>query len=86
MLDYDQAKERAQQFINEKYVLKNDEIIILDENSDETASFWVFHYDSRKYLETGNPLFMMQVEFPVLVNKEDGSCELKRRIPMLHGF
>ena len=78
MVNYEQAKDLAHTFINEMYNLgDNDEILIIDEHSQETSDAWVFRYDSRQYLETGNPLFMVQVEFPIYVAKTDGDCQLQ---------
>ena len=80
MLSFEEAKELAYQFVNEKYNLgADDEILILGEETRETSDGWIFQYNSRKYLETGNTLFMMQVNYPIIVNKADGTCVLKRQ-------
>lgn len=80
MLSFEEAKELAYLFVNEKYNLgADDEILILGEETRETSDGWIFQYNSRKYLETGNTLFMMQVNYPIIVNKADGTCALKRQ-------
>ena len=71
-----QAMQQAHIFINDMYDLGDDEIVILDSESVETDSSWIFRYDSRLFVETGNPLYMVQIEYPVEVQKADGSCQL----------
>lgn len=87
MLNYEEAKALAYEFINEKYNLgSEDEIVILEDGSGEAPDVWIFQYNSRKYIETGNSLFIMQVEHPIVVSKADGTCQLKKQRPTIHGF
>lgn len=78
MFGFEESKALAYQFINKKYDLgTEDEILILEDKTRETSNTWIFHYNSRKYLESGNALFMMQVDYPIVVSKTAGTCELK---------
>jgi hypothetical protein len=71
-----QAIQQAELFINDMYDLGDDEIVILDDQSEETPDSWIFRYDSKRFVETGDPLYMVQVEFPIEVNKANGACQL----------
>ena len=87
MLSYEEAKAIAYDFINEKYSLSaDDRISIIDDGSGENTDSWIFQYNSQKYIETSDPLFMMQVGYPIVVNKIDGSCALRNERPQNHGF
>lgn len=76
-MNKNQAMQLAHDYINTMYNLGDDEILILEKGAHETSEAWLFRYDSKNYVETGNPLFMVQIEYPVLVNKQDGSCHLR---------
>jgi hypothetical protein len=47
--------------------------VIQDDLTIEKEFGWVFFYTSRKYLETGNPLFLPFGNSPVIVDREDGT-------------
>lgn len=78
-MDRQQAVKQAELIINDMYDLRDDDIVILDEQSQETENSWIFHYDSRRFVETGDPLYMVQIEFPIEVNKADGVCQLNMK-------
>ena len=78
-MDKQQAVQQAYDFINDMYDLGDDEIVILDHNAHENKDSWIFHYDSRRFVETGDPLYMVQIEYPIEVSKLDGTCQLNMK-------
>ena len=51
----------------------DDELVISDDDTIETAYGWVFFYDSKRFLETGAFEYMLAGNGPPLVEKSDGS-------------
>lgn len=57
-------------------VLKDDQLVIIDELTIERAFGWVFFYDSAKFRQTGQIDFAIAGNGPVFVNRQTGEVEL----------
>jgi hypothetical protein len=56
---------------------ENDELLLLDGSTLEKPYGWVFFYNSRKYLESGDFRYRLAGNSPILVKRSDGAlCEL----------
>jgi hypothetical protein len=49
--------------------------VIVDEGTIEKPYGWVFFYNSRTYLETGDYSYQLAGNGPVIVNKVDGDVQ-----------
>ena len=51
--------------------------LLLEESKTQEHEFgWVFFWTTKKYLETGDPQFLVPGNGPLVVNREDGSTHL----------
>ena len=73
MIGYDEARRIAEEYVRANVSLADDEAVIDDEQTLEEDSFWVFFYNSRQYVETGDFRHMMAGNAPLVVTKEDGT-------------
>lgn len=74
MLDVEAAAEIALDYLNQRFPLEDDEIVVFD--AMETRDAWVFQYNSRRYLETHDLLYALVEGRPIRVSKHDGSVSL----------
>ena len=75
MLNFQQAREIAEQTVA-GYLLDDDACQIIESATLERAYGWVFFYQSRSYLESGNELQMLVGNAPLIINKFTGSVTL----------
>jgi hypothetical protein len=74
LLTREQAKALARDYIRRLNTLPDgDELVICDENTIERPFGWVFFYDSRRALETGDFRHAIAGNAPIIVNRHDGS-------------
>lgn len=71
MIDVDQAAEIAVQVLNQHFQLDDDEVVITD--AADEGDWWVFQYNSRRYIETGDLMHAIVEGHPIAINKQDGS-------------
>jgi hypothetical protein len=77
MLTFEQAREKARETIQElSRGGHGRECVILDEHVRECVRGWLFPYNTKKFLETGNPLDGMVGNGPVLVDRENGTVHV----------
>jgi hypothetical protein len=71
IITVEQAKAIALEFINRDFDLSylNDSICIKEDLIQEVEYGWVFYYNSKKFLETGDFMKMLMGNSPVFVNK-----------------
>lgn len=67
----EQAKEIAVKTIDQ--LKPGTEFVILDEKTMEKDFGWVFFYAPKKYVETGNPKYLVPGNSPIVVHRSDGS-------------
>lgn len=77
MISQAEAKQIGEAYLNTQYPLEGDELIILDEYASETDEAWVFHYNSRLFLETNQPQYSMMFHALLYVDKITKQCELR---------
>jgi len=53
----------------------DDPVTIVDAHTIEKPFGWVFFYNSKRFLETGNFLYLLCGNGPVIVNRHTGSVE-----------
>ena len=75
MLKLQQAREIAEQTIG-RYLLEDDACQIIESATLERPYGWVFFYQSRSYLESGDEIRMLAGNAPLIINKLTGSVNL----------
>ena len=70
-----EAKKAVLDFFNPEPEMEaiGDEYVIVDEDTRVTNYGWIFHVNSRRFVETGDDRFMLIGNDPVIVEKSDGS-------------
>ena len=68
----DQAKDIALKYLNSDRS-SDDLVDIIDEQTIEETFGWVFFYESKKFLETGEEKWMLAGNSPLIVDQDDGS-------------
>jgi Immunity protein 35 len=76
MLDFQQSKNLAQIKLDELQTLSKLKLVLLDEITIGFDYGWVFFYQSKIFLETENPDFILGGNAPILVDKFEGSILL----------
>jgi hypothetical protein len=70
------TKQEALKAVNETLqkhsIQADDSLVIREELTIERPFGWVFFYDSRRFLETGDPTWAIAGNGPVFVNKNTG--------------
>jgi hypothetical protein len=72
MLSRGQAKQLAQTFLDSQSGDAGCQVAILDSATLERAFGWVFFYQSREYLESGNPSHLLAGNAPLIVSRATG--------------
>jgi hypothetical protein len=75
-MTYSDAKNLAERHISEVFQDVEGDLVILDEHTLERPYGWVFFYDSRGYIETGDLSQALAGNAPVLVHKKDGHIDI----------
>ncbi len=57
--------------------------MIIEEDSMEINSAWIFFYNSREYIETKNIIFHLAGNGPIFVNKKTGEVDFYGSTPPL---
>lgn len=71
MLTKDEARALVEKVVS-KSAPKDEEWVILEHCTIEKPWGWVFFYNSREYVTTGDPIFQLYGNAPYIVNKETG--------------
>lgn len=71
MIDVETAAQIAEKFLNEHFQLDDDVVVVTD--VEQQGDYYLFQYNSRKYLETGDLLYAIVEGHPIAVNRQDGS-------------
>jgi hypothetical protein len=72
MISRTEAEEIAEKFIAEQGKAVEGGVTIIRQKTLEKPYGWIFFYNSRRYLETGNPLEALGGNGPVVVAHADG--------------
>src|SRR5215475_14575405 len=68
-----EARSLAEQHLSKMHVSPATELAILDEHTIETDFGWVFFWNSKRYLETGEFQYALAGNAPLIVDRRDGS-------------
>lgn len=74
MIDRASAKTMAVKYMDENFGC-DPELVIVDGGPSETTHAWVFFYNTREYVETGEFSAALAGNGPILVNKITGNIE-----------
>ena len=84
MIDYSQAKEIIKQRLL-KMSGSEEELQIIEEATIEVAFGWVFSYNTKEYLDTGNIMYALAGNAPLILDRQDGSIhETGTALPIEH--
>lgn len=72
MIDVHAAGRRVAKFLNSKYPRVGDELVILEDRTVVKAYGWVFFYNTRRFVETGNFLHALGGNGPVVYERASG--------------
>ena len=73
MITKSQAIHLAEEYIGEASKKSGYHLVLLSEDIVEFDLGWVFTYQSKKFVETGDILEMVTGNAPIIINKQDGS-------------
>jgi hypothetical protein len=68
-----EAHELVRAHLNRLFEPENDGVVVLDGATVRKPYGWVFFYQSRRYVESGNPSDMLAGNGPIVVFQADGS-------------
>jgi hypothetical protein len=72
----EEARSLAEKYLPERPMASLAEVVILDEHTIETDFGWVFFWNSKKYMETGEFQYALAGNAPLIVDRRDGSVHL----------
>lgn len=72
MLDVNEAAQIAVRYLSERLNLPADDEVVITETA-EDGDWWLFMYNSRMYMQTGDLRYAIVEGHPVAVRKQDGS-------------
>lgn len=70
----DLARESASRYLSGIGLCVDVDVVILDENIEKFDCCWVFYYQSKKFIETGDRRFALLGNSPVLVDSTTGEA------------
>ncbi len=82
MLDKEGGFRRASEKLLEK-TPQDQPWDIVQEHTMEIPKAWIFFYNSRKFIETGNVIHRLAGNGPIFVNKETGDVKFYGSLPPL---
>jgi len=68
MIDRDEAQRRASAYVA-KFSTPSNEFVIVPEATLERSFGWVFFYNSKRFVETGDILFALAGNAPIIVDR-----------------
>lgn len=74
-MKYEIAKKLVSEFINNRFN-SNDELVIDNEAVIETDFGWVFPYDSKKFLESGELIYASVGNAPIIFDNRDETIHI----------
>jgi len=72
MISEKEALEIAERFVTEQSRSVEGGAVIISERTIEKSYGWIFSYNSKRYLQTGNPLEALGGNGPLVVERADG--------------
>jgi hypothetical protein len=71
MIDRDEVQKRASAYVA-KFSSPSNELVVVPEATLERSFGWVFFCDSKRFMETGNILFALAGNAPLVVDRYTG--------------
>jgi hypothetical protein len=72
----DEAQRIARDYVKSKEAGAGCELVLLDERTMERDFGWIFFYNSKSYLETGEIRHTLAGNTPIVVTRADGKAHL----------
>lgn len=73
-LNIESAKDLALEYL--KSLNSEEELVILDEETRVESFGWIFFYNTKQYKETGDFMFMLGGNAPLIVDKNKGTLSV----------
>lgn len=73
MISRDIALEKVNSYFKESESNLSYDVIVLEEETMEFEFGWVFFYQTKEYVETGNILYALGGNAPIIINKYEGT-------------
>jgi len=67
MLSLNKAKKMAEEYLKE--IEKDEKLALIENNTIERDFGWIFFYNSKRYIETDDSLYMLAGNGPIFVDK-----------------
>jgi Immunity protein 35 len=77
-MNQQEARTIAERVLDETVRPSNDDVIIVDQHTRESAHTWAFVYNTRAYVETGSFEDMLIGNAPLFVDKSTGRTRFGR--------
>lgn len=71
-MNFESALNLVVEHLNNNWILEEDSAVILKDKTIEEDFGWVFFYESKNYLESGDYADMLMGNAPIIVNKKSG--------------
>jgi len=75
-MTYTEARELVTQYLRDSGEGERNDIVIVDDETSEREFGWVFFYNSRKHVETGDVLFGLVGNAPLIVDRHTGKLHV----------
>jgi hypothetical protein len=80
MISFEEARRIANSHASKVFDLtkEGDEVLICEVKTVEREAGWVFYYNSRKFIQTGDFSVMLMGNAPIFINRSDGGAKFIR--------
>jgi hypothetical protein len=75
-ISYEQALDIARRFIGDIDVEADDTMVVREDLTKELPFGWVFFYDAKRFVDTGDPKYVIRGNAPLIIDRADGSTRL----------
>ena len=75
LVQYEAAKQKVSDFITDRFD-DRDDLVIIDDKIIETEFGWVFPYNSKKFLETGQLIYALAGNAPIIFDNRDETIHI----------
>jgi len=75
-MTYTEARELVTQYLRDSGEGERNDIVIVDDETSEREFGWVFFYNSRKHVETGDVLYGLVGNAPLIVDRHTGKLHV----------
>jgi hypothetical protein len=73
--------ERAKELAEEAVAALGDEFALISDKTIEVSGGWIFFYNSREFIETGNPISALAGNGPIFVDRTGAVRHLPSALP-----